>query len=60
MSDALTKVAKAYPKQKFAIIDAKVDLPNVYSMQFNAGCAVLNCSSTPRSRRSRPGTWPPG
>lgn len=35
MSDALTKVAKANPKQKFAIIDASVDLPNVYSMQFN-------------------------
>lgn len=35
MADTLTKVAKAYPDQKFAIIDAKVDLPNVYSMQFN-------------------------
>ncbi|MGA8116702.1 MAG: BMP family ABC transporter substrate-binding protein [Actinocatenispora sp.] len=35
MSDAVTKVAKANPDQKFAIIDANVDLPNVYSMQFN-------------------------
>ncbi len=35
MSDAVTKVAKANPKQKFAIIDANVALPNVYSMQFN-------------------------
>lgn len=35
MSDAVTKVAKANPKKQFAIIDAKVDLSNVYSMQFN-------------------------
>lgn len=35
MADQVTKVAKAHPDKKFAIIDAKVDLPNVYSMQFN-------------------------
>jgi basic membrane protein A and related proteins len=35
MADAVTKIAKANPKQKFAIIDADINLPNVYSMQFN-------------------------
>ena len=35
MSDAVTAAAKANPKQKFAIIDADIALPNVYSMQFN-------------------------
>lgn len=35
MADAVTKVAKANPKQQFAIIDANVALSNVYSMQFN-------------------------
>ncbi|MBX5435959.1 MAG: BMP family protein [Alicyclobacillaceae bacterium] len=32
--DALTSVAKQYPKKKFAIIDAEVDLPNVTSVLF--------------------------
>jgi basic membrane protein A len=35
MSDAVTAAAKANPNQKFAIIDADIALPNVYSMQFN-------------------------
>ncbi|MCL6549178.1 MAG: BMP family protein [Alicyclobacillus sp.] len=32
--DALKRVAKEYPKKKFAIIDAEVDLPNVTSVLF--------------------------
>ena len=35
MAADLEKVAKANPDQAFAIVDAKIDLPNVYSMQFN-------------------------
>jgi len=35
MADALTVVAEQNPDQQFAIVDALVDLPNVYSMQFN-------------------------
>ncbi|SKA93547.1 nucleoside-binding protein [Caloramator quimbayensis] len=34
MQDALTKVAKAYPDKKFAIIDSVVELPNVESICF--------------------------
>lgn len=33
-ADALTKVAKEFPKTRFAIIDAVVDLPNVQSIVF--------------------------
>jgi basic membrane protein A and related proteins len=39
MGDALTTVAKQYPNQKFAIIDANVALPNVFSMQFDTAQA---------------------
>jgi basic membrane protein A len=35
MSDAVTAASKANPNQKFAIIDADIAQPNVYSMQFN-------------------------
>jgi basic membrane protein A len=35
MADALRTVATQNPNEKFAIVDAKVDLPNVYNMQFN-------------------------
>lgn len=34
MQDALTEVAKRYPKTKFGIIDAVVDAPNVASVTF--------------------------
>lgn len=34
MQDALTEVAKRYPKTKFGIIDAVVDAPNVASVVF--------------------------
>lgn len=34
MQDALTEVAKQYPKTKFGIIDAEVNLPNVTSVLF--------------------------
>jgi basic membrane protein A len=33
--EAVSKIAKDYPKTKFAIIDAKVDLPNVASLLFS-------------------------
>ncbi len=33
--EAVSKVAKDYPKTKFAIVDAKVDLPNVASLLFS-------------------------
>lgn len=35
MRDATEKVAKQSPDKQFAIVDASIDLPNVYSMQFN-------------------------
>ncbi|MEV0650412.1 BMP family ABC transporter substrate-binding protein [Phytomonospora sp. NPDC050363] len=35
MFDATKKLAEANPEQQFAIVDAKVDLPNVFSMEFN-------------------------
>ena len=35
MFDATKKLAEANPDQQFAIVDAKLDLPNVYSMEFN-------------------------
>jgi basic membrane protein A len=34
MADAVTKVAKASPDKKFAIIDSEVKLPNVMSIMF--------------------------
>ena len=34
--DALTNTAEAYPEQKFAIVDAVVDKPNVASLLFKA------------------------
>jgi basic membrane protein A len=35
MRDATEKVAKQSPDTQLAIVDASIDLPNVYSMQFN-------------------------
>lgn len=32
--DAIKKVAKQYPQQKFAIVDGEIDLPNVKSLLF--------------------------
>lgn len=34
MADALTEVAKAYPNQKFGIVDSEVQSPNVHSVVF--------------------------
>lgn len=39
MADATTAAAKAYPTKKFAIIDSSINLPNVYSMQFDTAQA---------------------
>jgi basic membrane lipoprotein Med (substrate-binding protein (PBP1-ABC) superfamily) len=39
MADATTTAAKAYPNKKFAIIDASIALPSVYSMQFDTAQA---------------------
>lgn len=36
MAEATAAVAKDNPDKRFAIIDAKLDLPNVVSMEFNA------------------------
>ncbi|MFC9897419.1 BMP family protein [Nocardia sp. NPDC127579] len=36
MADAITTVAKENPDKRFALVDSHVDLPNVYSMEFNA------------------------
>jgi basic membrane protein A and related proteins len=41
MGDATTAAAKAAPSSKFAIVDAKIDLPNVYSMQFDTAQAAF-------------------
>ncbi len=41
MGDATTAAAKANPNQKFAIIDSRIDLPNVYSMQFDTAQAAF-------------------
>ncbi|WP_285666322.1 BMP family lipoprotein [Actinorhabdospora filicis] len=35
MADATKKLATAHPDKQFAIVDAKIDLPNVRSMEFN-------------------------
>ncbi|WP_412544275.1 BMP family ABC transporter substrate-binding protein [Longispora sp. K20-0274] len=39
MGDATKAAATKNPNQKFAIIDSKIDLANVYSMQFNTAQA---------------------
>jgi basic membrane protein A len=39
MSDATKAVAQKNPNAKFAIIDSKIDLPNVYSLQFDTAQA---------------------
>jgi len=39
MQDATTAAAKTNSNQKFAIVDGKIDLPNVYSMQFDTAQA---------------------
>lgn len=36
MSDAVEEIAPEYPDTRFGIVDAHVDLDNVYSMEFNA------------------------
>ncbi len=36
MADAVTTVAEENQDRRFAIVDSHVDLPNVYSMEFNA------------------------
>jgi basic membrane protein A and related proteins len=41
MGDATTAAAKAAPNTKFAIVDDKIDLPNVYSMQFDTAQAAF-------------------
>ena len=41
MAQATTDAAKAAPSQKFGIIDAKIDSPNVYSMQFDTAQAAF-------------------
>lgn len=41
MGDATKAAASANPSSKFAIVDAKIDLPNVYSMQFDTAQAAF-------------------
>ncbi|HEX6498316.1 MAG TPA: BMP family ABC transporter substrate-binding protein [Micromonosporaceae bacterium] len=41
MGDATKAVAQANPNTQFAIIDSKIDLPNVYSMQFDTAQAAF-------------------
>src|SRR2546430_1802404 len=41
MGDATKAAASANPSAKFAIVDAKIDLPNVYSMQFDTAQAAF-------------------
>jgi basic membrane protein A len=41
MGDATKAAATAAPSSKFAIVDAKIDLPNVYSMQFDTAQAAF-------------------
>ncbi|HEX7743807.1 MAG TPA: BMP family ABC transporter substrate-binding protein, partial [Micromonosporaceae bacterium] len=41
MADATKKVAAANPDQTFGIVDAKLDVPNVYPMQFDTAQAAF-------------------
>ena len=41
MGDATAKAAKDNPSQKFAIVDAKIDSSNVFSMQFDTAQAAF-------------------
>ncbi|GGK30782.1 BMP family ABC transporter substrate-binding protein [Pilimelia terevasa] len=41
MADATTKVARAHPDRQFGIVDARLDAPNVYAMQFDTAQAAF-------------------
>lgn len=41
MADATKKIAAANPDTQFAIIDSNIDLPNVYSMEFDTAQAAF-------------------
>ena len=59
MAEATTKVATANPDTHFAIVDAKIDLPNVYSMQFDTAQAAFQAGylSAGMSKSKRVATW---
>lgn len=59
MADATEKIAKANPDTHFAIVDAKIDLPNVYSMQFNTAQAAFQAGylAAGMSQSKKVATW---
>ncbi|GLZ81005.1 BMP family ABC transporter substrate-binding protein [Actinorhabdospora filicis] len=59
MSDATKKVAQANPNSHFAIVDAKIDLPNVYSMEFNTAQAAFQAGylAAGMSQTKKVATW---
>ncbi len=56
-TDALKQVAQEYPEQKFGIIDAVVDLPNVISVVYreNEGSALVGALAAAVSRTGKIG-----
>lgn len=59
MADATKKVAQAHPDSHFAIVDAKIDLPNVYSMEFNTAQAAFQAGylAAGMSKSMKVATW---
>ncbi|HET8661170.1 MAG TPA: BMP family ABC transporter substrate-binding protein [Micromonosporaceae bacterium] len=59
MFDATKEVATANPDSQFAIVDAKIDAPNVYSMQFDTAQAAFLAGylAAGMSKNGKVATW---
>ncbi|MFE5479026.1 BMP family protein [Nocardia sp. NPDC056541] len=59
MAEAVAQVAAEYPDQRFAIVDAHVELDNVYSMEFNAAQSsyLAGYLAAGVSKTGRVATW---
>ncbi|MFC6009701.1 BMP family lipoprotein [Nocardia lasii] len=59
MAEAVAQVASEYPDQRFAIVDAHVELDNVYSMEFNAAQSsyLAGYLAAGMSKTGRVATW---
>lgn len=59
MAEAVAQVAAEYPDQRFAIVDAHVELDNVYSMEFNAAQSsyLAGYLAAGMSKTGRVATW---
>lgn len=59
MADAVEQIAKDNPDKRFAIVDAHVDLPNVYSMEFNAAQSsyLAGYLAAGTTKTSKVATW---